>query len=108
MVVGNNAGALLINKRTVYALDPEHREIVSRLVKQYAARLVQLTRQDNAEAVRVLNQSGITLIPPSPEQTASFKQNAEKNYKMSIPSLYSQALFDQVRGLLVEYKDKVN
>jgi len=76
------------------------------MAKQYAAILVQSTRKDNAEAIQVLRESGITLIPPTPEQTASFRQNAEKNYKMSIPSLYSQELFDQVRGLIAAYRNK--
>ena len=105
--VVNATGALLMNKRTFYELAPENREIVSRLVRQYAARLVQLTRKDNAEALQVLSQAGMTLIPPTPEQTASFKRNAEKNYGMSIPSLYSKALFDQVRGLIAEHRDRV-
>ncbi len=103
----NATGALLMNQRTFYELAPENREIVSRLVRQYAARLVQLTRKDNAEALQVLSEAGITLIPPTPEQTASFKRNAEKNYEMSIPSLYSKALFDQVRGLIAEHRNRV-
>jgi len=103
----NATGALLMNKRTFYDLAPEHREIVGRLAKQYAARLVQLTRRDNAEAIQVLSEAGIVRIPPTPEQTASFKRNAEKNYAMSMPSLYSKELFDQVRGLIAEYRDKV-
>ncbi len=103
----NATGALLMNKRTFYALAPENREIVSRLVRQYAERLVQLTRKDNAEALQVLSEAGITLIPPTPEQTASFKRNAEKNYQMSIPSLYSKELFDQVRGLIAEHRNRI-
>ncbi len=103
----NATGALLMNKRTFYALDPENREIFSRLARQYAARLVQLTRKDNAEAVQVLGQAGVALIPPTPEQTASFKRSAQKNYEMSIPSLYPKALFDQVQNLIAEHRDRV-
>jgi len=105
--VVNATGALLMNKRTFTDLDPESRQIVSRLSRQYAARLVQLTRKDNAEAIQVLSEAGITLIPPTPKQTASFKQNAEKNYQMSMPSLYSKALFDQVRELIAEHRAQV-
>ena len=105
--VVNATGALLMNKRTFYELHPDNREIVSRLVRQYAARLVQLTRKDNAEAVQVISEAGITLIPPTPEQTVAFKQSAEKNYQTSMPSLYSKALFDQVRGFIDEYRDQV-
>ncbi|WP_319409807.1 TRAP transporter substrate-binding protein DctP [uncultured Desulfosarcina sp.] len=104
----NSTGALLMNKRTFYELSPDNREIVSRLVRQYSAKLVQLTRKDNAEAVKVLSEAGIELIPPTPVQIASFKRSAQKNYEMSIPSLYSQELFDQIRGLLAEYRAKGN
>ncbi|MBC2712714.1 MAG: TRAP transporter substrate-binding protein DctP [Desulfosarcina sp.] len=103
----NSTGALLMNKRTFYSLSQKNREIVSRLVKQYSAKLVQLTRKDNAEAVQVLGEAGVELIPPTPEQIASFKRSAEKNYEMSIPSLYSKELFDQIRGLIAEYRVKV-
>ncbi len=102
----NSTGALLMNKQTFDGLSPKNQAIVSRLVKQYSALLVQSTRKDNAEAVQVLSEAGIELIPPTPEQIASFKQSAEKNYEMSIPSLYSKELFDQIRGLIAEYRQK--
>lgn len=101
----NATGALLMNKRTFYHLSPKNREIVSRLVKEYAAKLVQLTRKDNAEAVQVLSEAGIELIPPTPELIASFKRSAKKNYQMSIPCLYSKELFDRIRGLIAEYRE---
>ena len=104
----NSTGALLMNKRTFYGLSPDNREIVSRLAKQYSAKLVQLTRKDNTEAVQVLSEAGIKLIPPTPVQIASFKRSAQKNYEMSIPSLYSQDLFDQIRAMLSEYRAKGN
>lgn len=100
----NSTGALLMNKRTFYSLSPANREILRRLVRQYSEKLVQLTRRDNTEAVQVLNDAGIELIPPTPEQIASFRKSAETNYKMSIPSLYSRELFDQVRGLIAQYR----
>ena len=100
----NATGALLMNKGTYYGLSPENQEILGRLAKQFSTKLVQLTRNDNAEALLVLSEMGIELIPPTPEQIASFKQSAEKNYAMSIPSLYSQELFDRVRGLIVEFR----
>jgi len=100
----NSTGALLMNKVTFYRLSPKCREIISRLAKQYSAELVRLTRKDNAEALQVLGEAGIVLIPPSPDQIASFRKSAQKNYQMSIPSLYPQELFDRIRGLIAEYR----
>ena len=104
----NSTGALLMNKHTFYSLSPKNRDIVSRLVKTYAAKLVQLTRRDNDEALQVMGEAGIERIPPSPEQIASFKRSAKKNYEMSIPSLYSKDLFEQIHGLIAEHRKNLN
>ncbi|MGD8702907.1 MAG: TRAP transporter substrate-binding protein DctP [Desulfosarcina sp.] len=100
----NATGALLMNKRTFYRLSPKNRDIVRRLAKSHAHRLVQLTRRDNAEAVQVLADAGIERVLPSQELIASFEQSAQKNYQMSISSLYSKALFDQITGLIAHYR----
>jgi TRAP-type transport system periplasmic protein len=102
----NSTGALLINRETFDRLSANHREIVSRLAKQYCQILVQLTRKDNLEALQVLRESGIALLPPTPEQIASFRQSADKNYEMSIPSLFSRELFDRIHGLVMQYREK--
>jgi TRAP-type C4-dicarboxylate transport system substrate-binding protein len=104
----NATGALLMNKQTFYRLSPKNQEIVSRLVKHYSAQLVQLTRRDNTEALQVLSEAGIESIPPAAEQIAWFQKSAQKNYQMSIPSLYSKELFDRIRGLIAEYRQKDN
>jgi hypothetical protein len=77
---------------------------VRRLARTYCDRLVALTRRDNAEALQVLGEAGIELIPPTREQVASFRKSAEKNYRTSIPSLYSEELFDRVRGLIDDHR----
>jgi len=100
----NSTGALLMTKRAFYRLKPENREIVSRLVKQYSAELVRLTRRDNEEAMQVIQEAGIERIAPTPEQIASFQRSAQKNYEMSVPSLYSQELLDRIRRLIAEYR----
>ena len=100
----NSTGALLMTRRAFYRMKPHNREIVSRLVKKYSAELVRLTRRDNAEAMQVIQDAGIERITPTPEQIASFQRSAQKNYEMSVPSLYSQELLDRIRGLIAEYR----
>lgn len=100
----NSTGALLMTKSAFTRLTPRNREIVSRLVRNYSAELVRLTRRDNDEAMQVIQEAGIERIAPAPEQIASFQRCAEKNYEMSVPSLYSQALLDRIRGLIAEYR----
>jgi TRAP-type C4-dicarboxylate transport system substrate-binding protein len=100
----NATGALLMNKGAFDRIDRENRDIVRRLVRDYSAELVRLTRRDNAEALQVLDEAGIERITPTPEQIASFKRSAQKNYQMSVPSIYSQELLARIRGLIAEYR----
>ncbi len=100
----NATGALLMTKRSFDRIKPENREIVSRLVREYSAELVRLTRKDNAEALQVLGEAGVERVAPTPEQIASFARSAQTNYQMSVPSLYSQELLDRIRGLIAEYR----
>jgi TRAP-type C4-dicarboxylate transport system substrate-binding protein len=103
----NATGALLMNKAAFDRLSPENREIVRRMARHYSSKLVQLTRRDNDEAIQVLREAGIALIPPTPEQMDSFRRSAEKNYERSIPSLYSRDLYEKIRGLISEYRATV-
>jgi TRAP-type C4-dicarboxylate transport system substrate-binding protein len=103
----NSTGALLMNKPAFDRLSPENREIVRRMVRHYSSKLVELTRRDNDEAIQVLREAGIELIPPTPEQMDSFRRSAEKNYESSIPSLYSRELYEKIRGLITEYRTTV-
>jgi len=100
----NSTGALLMTKRAFFGMKPHNREIVSRLVREYSAELVRLTRRDNNEAMQVIQEAGIQRIVPTPEQIDSFQRSAKKNYEMSVPSLYSQELLDRIRGLIGEYR----
>lgn len=104
----NSTGALLINKRIFAGLSSNHQEIVRRLAREYLAKLVRLTRRDNAQAIQVLGEAGIEMLTPTPEQIDSFKRSAEKNYRMSMPSLYSRELFDRLRGLISQYRNTAN
>jgi TRAP-type transport system periplasmic protein len=96
----NSTGALLISKRTFYRLSEENRRLLKAISLKYCKRLVDLTRQENKDALAVLADSGIQIDKPTPDQIALFTKNAEKTYEKNIPSLYSRKLFDQVKGIL--------
>ena len=70
----------------------------------WAANLFAETDHYDPDAKQVIQEAGIERIAPAPEQIASFQRCARKNYEMSVPSLYSQALLDRIRGLIAEYR----
>ena len=102
----NSTGALLMNKRTFDRLTPENQTIVKRLVKEYAARLVDLTRNDNQEAVAILKDAGIAFVAPSADQAASFRKTAEDYYQDRLLQIYPEDLVIKARELLIQFRSK--
>ncbi len=100
----NSTGALLISKRLFYRLSAENQALLRSLSLKYCTQLVDLTRRENKEAMTVLNGSGIQIDTPTEDQVALFTENARKTYEKNIPSLYSRELFDQVNGILKEFR----
>jgi len=100
----NSTGALLISKRTFYRLSAENQAHLRTIALTYCARLVDLTRQENKDALAVMSGAGIQIDMPTEDQIALFTENAKKTYEKNIPSLYSQALFDQVNGILKSFR----
>lgn len=100
----NSTGALLVSKRTFYRLSEENRKLLKTISLKYCARLVDQTRQENKAALTVLTESGIQVDTPTEDQIAMLAENANKTYEENIPSLYSRELFDQVSGILKEFR----
>ncbi|MFH1981854.1 MAG: TRAP transporter substrate-binding protein DctP [Pseudomonadota bacterium] len=100
----NSTGAVLMNRQEFMRLGADQQQILRSTVKQYARRLVEITRKENATALGELATSGVQPVPPSAEQITLFKVNAQKTYQQNIPELYSQGLFDRVQGILGTYR----
>ena len=102
----NSTGALLINKRTFDRLSPDNQNILRRLVKEYASRLVDLTRKDNQEALGVLKDAGIAFVAPTSDQTATFQKNAQDYYRDRLMQIYPEELCNNVRQLLNSFRSR--
>ena len=100
----NSTGALLISKRMFLRLSEENQALLREISLKYCAKLVDLTRQENKEAMEELTKAGIQVETPTEDQIALLQENARKTYAKNIPSLYSQELFDQVGGILRDFR----
>jgi TRAP-type C4-dicarboxylate transport system substrate-binding protein len=100
----NSTGALLINKRMFYRLSEENRKVLKDISTKHSARLVDLTRKENKDALAVLTESGIKTDTPTDAQIALFYENAQKTYEKNIPALYSRELFNQVNNILKGFR----
>ena len=102
----NSTGALLINKRSFDRLSPDNQKILRRLVKEYAARLVALTRKDNQEALEVLKDSGIKFVSPTSDQVTTFQKSAQDYFQDHLLQIYPEELGNKVRRMLDDFRSK--
>ncbi len=102
----SSTGGFLINRDIFGQLSEQNRTVLKTLTKKYCGELVQITRDANVEAIKVLTEAGIKLTKPSHAQIEFFRQKARETYERNIPGLYSRALFEKIQGLIKSYREK--
>jgi TRAP-type C4-dicarboxylate transport system substrate-binding protein len=102
--MANSNAALLMTKRAYSALSPAHQLAVKSLAKKHCRRLVEFTRRDNQEALKILQSQGVRFVKPGAGQLDGFMSGAQKTYRQSIPALYSSELFDRIQSVLAAHR----
>ena len=102
--IAHAIGGVLINKRTFYKLSEEHQEVLRRVTRDFAVKTVAVTRHDNAEALNVLQDSGVKFVPPPAELLAEFDGFSKKMVDKCIPKLFSRDLYSRIQKVLAEYR----
>lgn len=100
----NSGGALLMRKAKFDRISEKDRMVLARVAREYCQELVRLTREDNREALMVLQEAGIQFVPPSQGQIAAFERNAPELHRKHFSKLYSEALYNEVSQLIQQYR----
>src|SRR5208283_2137116 len=99
------AGAVVISKKKFDELPPDLQKILVQNGKTFMQKLTRLSREDNAKAIAVLQQNGITIInPPSQEAQKRYDEIGKKGRRLLVGTLYSEDLLQRVEQALAEYR----
>jgi len=105
--LANSAGAVLISKRKYDQLSPDLQKILSENARHYMAKLITLSRKDNAKAIETLKKSGINIVPISNKKTMlQYEEIGKKARRLLVGKLFSQQLLTEVETALAEYRAK--
>jgi len=105
--LANSAGAVLISKRKYDQLSPDLQKILSENARHYMAKLITLSRKDNAKAIETLKKSGINIVPISNKETMlQYEEIGKKARHLLAGKLFSQQLLTEVETALAEYRAK--
>lgn len=103
----NIVGATIITKKIWDKISPESQKIILQIAQECHGRLVQATRKEDADCIRILRNAGIKVVRDSGNIEKDMKfifDAAKKTRDNLVGKLYSKELLDRTISLRDEYR----
>lgn len=99
--LAHSTGAVLISSDTLKRMPQEHFQIVKEEFRLAMVRLTQVLREQNEEAIRIIEKGGITItpIPPKPDLDAFYRVHDQVARKLE-GDLFPKELLERVYKIL--------
>lgn len=97
-------GAFVLDLQAFSRLPADYAAIMEETAKTRFARLLQDTRDSNAEALQVLQKNNITLVEVKPAARAELQALRKKTEAKLINQAFSKEIFDETVQALAEYR----
>ncbi|MEW6752747.1 MAG: TRAP transporter substrate-binding protein DctP [Candidatus Latescibacterota bacterium] len=91
--------ALLVSRKAFDALDPAHQQILLAIARRHLRELTLQTRRDNQQAMQVMQDNGLELVSPTPEDVAAFRALVTE----TVPELVGKAFSSESYGLVQQH-----
>ncbi|MBI4386868.1 MAG: TRAP transporter substrate-binding protein DctP [Elusimicrobia bacterium] len=103
------AGAVVVSKKTTEKLSAQERKILMELGRRHMARLTELGRRENRQALATLRKEGLTQTePPTAEELKAYEAIGAKARRSLAGRLYSEKLLDRVERFLAQSRQKAS
>jgi len=101
----NSIGAVLMNRKELEKMPPELQQLLITKTQIYMRQIVEQSRQENLESIRVLREAGITVNDVNdPKIIRDIEAAGRKTRENLVGKLYPQEVLDRVLTLLAEYR----
>ncbi len=97
-------GALIIDKKAFAKIPAPLQETTRKVCAAHMARLMDRTRQDNAEALEAILKRGVQRVTPSPDQAEGFKKLSDEAMNNLGPKFLPQETVTKVKGWVDELR----
>jgi TRAP-type C4-dicarboxylate transport system substrate-binding protein len=97
-------GGIIVRKDIFKKLSPETQNLVIKIFQRHLEQLKAVTRQENQEAVRVMEKNGVKIITPSKDQVAEFKRLSDTAMGRIVNQTFSQKVVDDVTAQLEAFR----
>ena len=86
-------------------MSDQNKDILKNLSRKYFGQLTELSRKDNAEALKLLQESGITFTTiDNKSELESFYEAGKKARRDLIGKLYDENILLKVEGMLEKFR----
>lgn len=96
--------ALLMNKKNYDQLPPDLQQSLKQVTAKYVRMLVEKTRKDNAEALKVMLGRGLQKVTPNPQQAQGFRDLSEKVISGLSPDVLPKDFLKKIETELAEFR----
>ncbi|HWP81685.1 MAG TPA: TRAP transporter substrate-binding protein DctP [Bacteroidota bacterium] len=100
------AGAVLISKSFFDKLPKDLQEILLRNGKQYMAKLTQISRRDNKQAMEEMLKRGLTLIKADPKDVAYYTEVGRKARRNLVGKLFTEEFLERVEKAVDDFRKR--
>jgi len=101
--MANASGAILVSKKFLDNLPADSKAVLLDLGKKYTAKITDLSRTENTQALTALQKQGLTLtLPSSPDALEKYEELGRKARRSLAGRMYPAELLDQVEKAVEE------
>lgn len=101
-------GSMVLKRQAFEKLTPGDRQVVNEVMSAVFSRLNKQNRDDNASALKVLQEQGIELVKPGPEERERWRKQVDKAMDQLLQNgLFSIEMMKRVEAHLADYRQSV-
>jgi TRAP-type C4-dicarboxylate transport system substrate-binding protein len=93
-------GAVVVSNEAFEKVPAEHRDTLLRICREKFRELTLRTRQEDAEALREIEKSGVKKVAVAADELARFETLGKGVSRDQVGKLYSQELLDAVQAAI--------
>ncbi len=98
------AGAVLISKKFFDQIPSDLQEILLRNGRLYISKLTQLSRKENAEAIKELKKRGITVLTANEKDLLEYIEVGRRSRRVLVGRLYTEEFLNRIEKSIADFR----
>jgi TRAP-type C4-dicarboxylate transport system substrate-binding protein len=98
------AGAVLVSKKLYDQLPKDLQEILLRNGRLYISKLTQLSRKENADAIKELKKRGISVLTANEKDLVEYIEVGSRSRRALVGKLYTEEFLNRIEKSVTDFR----